>query len=245
MDWFGGSSKDIRFEMFGISHLFILGILITASIGIFLFREKLKGRQERKIELGVAVSLIVMETLYNVWMFKNGIWRSMDSLPAGLCSISLILAVILLFTRSKAVYDVLLYTALLGATQALATPYLFFDFPHFRFIHFFYTHMMIVLVPLYFTWVHGYRPTIWSVVKLIVFLNLILPVVILINKLVDGNYMYLSHKPETASLLDFLGPHPWYILSLEGLLVSLSLIVWLIFREKDNGKKQDVSRVVE
>ncbi|WP_043931616.1 YwaF family protein [Bacillus sp. EB01] len=245
MEWFGGSSKDIRFEMFGTSHLVILGILIAASIGIFLFREKLKGRHHRKIEVGAAVSMVMMETLYNVWMYTNGVWRSMDSLPAGLCSISLILAVILLFTQSKAVYDVLLYTALLGATQALATPYLFFDFPHFRFIHFFYTHLMIVLVPLYFTWVHGYRPTIWSVVKLFVFLNLLLPVVILINKLVGGNYMYLSHKPETASLLDFLGPYPWYIVSLEGLLISLSLIVWLIFREKGKGKRQGVARSID
>jgi len=36
-----------------------------------------------------------------------------------------------------------------------------------------------------------------------------------INLLVGGNYMFLMHKPPTASLLDVLGPWPWYILSLE------------------------------
>lgn len=53
--------------------------------------------------------------------------------------------------------------------------------------------------------------------------------------------MFLSHKPENASLLDVLGPYPWYILSLEGLLITLSIIVWVIFREK-TAKKTEVSR---
>jgi uncharacterized membrane protein YwaF len=66
----------------------------------------------------------------------------------------------------------------------------------------------------------------------------------LINKLVDGNYMFLSHKPDSASLLDVLGPYPWYILSMEGLLLSLSLMVWFIFREKavkQPGMARDLS----
>jgi uncharacterized membrane protein YwaF len=44
--------------------------------------------------------------------------------------------------------------------------------------------------------------------------------------------MYLSHKPNHSSLLDVLGPYPWYIFSMEGLLILLSLIVWVLFREK-------------
>lgn len=59
-----------------------------------------------------------------------------------------------------------------------------------------------------------------------------------INKQVDGNYLFLSHKPDNASLLDVLGPYPWYILSMEGLLITLSLLVWFIFRKK--GKKSNL-----
>ncbi|WP_413301155.1 TIGR02206 family membrane protein [Bacillus sp. 1P10SD] len=241
MEWFGRSNKNYDFDMFTTSHFIVLAILIIGSVCMFLFRDSLKNKKMRQAEIVLAISLIIMEATYHFWMIINGNWNVTHSIPLELCSISLMLTIVLLLTRKKIIYEILLFTALLGASQALLTPLLNYDFPHFRFFHFFYTHLMIIWVPLYFTWVLGYRPTIWSVVKLFVFLNVLMPIIMLINKLVDGNYMFLSHKPDSASLLDALGPYPWYILSLEGLLISLSLIVWLIFRKKA-VKQPEVSR---
>jgi hypothetical integral membrane protein (TIGR02206 family) len=168
-------------------------------------------------------------------MTVTDMWDVSHAIPLELCSISLILSVLLLFSRKKIIYEILLFTALLGASQAIFTPLLNFEFPHFRFFHFFYTHLVMIWAVLYYTWVHGYRPTIWSVLKLFIFLNVLMPIIMLINKAVDGNYMFLSHKPNSASLLNLLGPYPWYILSMEFLLITLSLIVWLIFRKKRVG----------
>lgn len=241
--WFGRSYKNYYFEMYSLSHFVIISICIAGSVLIFLYREKLKIEKWRAAEIGMAISLLLIETTYHIWMLINGSWNVSHAIPLELCSISLILTVFLLLTRKKVIYEILLFTALLGASQAIFTPLLKYDFPHFRFFHFFYTHLMIIWVPLYFTWARGYRPTIWSVVKLFIFLNVLMPIIMIINKLVGGNYMFLSHKPDSASLLDVLGPYPWYILSLEGLLISLSLIVWAIFREKAAVVKE-VSRDV-
>ena len=238
---FGRSYQNYDFEMFSISHLVMIAILLLVSVCLFLFRNKMKNTQWRRTEIGVAISLIIIEVSYHLWMLLTGSWNVSHAIPLELCSISLILTVILLLTKKKIIYEILLFTALLGATQAFITPSLNYDFPHFRFFHFFYTHLMEISVPLYFTWVKGYRPTIWSVFKLFIFLNVLMPLIMLINKLVDGNYMFLSHKPDSASLLDVLGPYPWYILSLEGLLIGLSLIVWLILRNKAE-KKTEVAR---
>ncbi|MEH7110111.1 YwaF family protein [Bacillus sp. JJ1764] len=234
MDWFGRSNKNFDFEMFSMSHLAIIGILVLGLVVIYLMKEQLKDEKRRKAELGIAISLITIEIIYHVWMIINGSWNVSHAIPLELCSISLILTILLLLTRKKVIYEILLFTALLGASQAIITPALKYDFPHFRYFHFFYTHIMSIWVPLYFTWVKGYRPTIWSVMKLFVFLNGLMPIIMVINKLVGGNYMFLSHKPGSASLLDLLGPYPWYILSMEGLLIMLSLIVWLILREKSD-----------
>ncbi|SDL97545.1 TIGR02206 family membrane protein [Bacillus sp. OK048] len=232
MGWFGGKYEEYDFEMFSDSHFIIIALLFVVSVAIFKFRKNLKGKKWRFTEIGIAISLILIESSYHFWMYVNGMWDVSHAIPLELCSISLILSVILLLTRKRIIYEILLFTALLGASQALFTPLLNFDFPHFRFFHFFYTHLMMIWVVLYFTWIHGYRPTIVSVVKLFVFLNVLMPVIMLINKAVDGNYMFLSHKPKSPSLLDLLGPYPWYILSMEFLLITLSLIVWLIFRDK-------------
>ena len=245
MAWFGGSYKNNPFEMFSANHLIIIATLVIVSAGIFLFRKRLRAMDWRFSEIGLAVLLIIFELAYHFWMIRNGIWNVSHSIPLELCNISLLLTIILLLTRKKLVYEILLFTGLLGATQALATPLLHYDFPHFRFFHFFFTHLMMIWVPIYFTWVKGYRPTIWSVAKLLVFLNVLMPIVMAINKLVNGNYMFLSHKPASASLLDVLGPYPYYIFSMEGLLVFLSLIVWLLFRERAGSKQfrpKDFSR---
>lgn len=235
MGWFGGSYKEYDFEMFSVSHFVMIALLFLVSIFIFIKRDKLKDEKWRKAEIGIGISLLVIEVSYHIWMLVNNMWDVSHAIPLELCSVSLVLSVILLLTRKKTIYEILLFTALLGASQAIFTPLLNFDFPHFRFFHFFYTHLMEIWVVFYFTWVVGYRPTIWSVIKLFIFLNVIMPIIMLINKIVDGNYMFLSHKPKSPSLLDLLGPYPWYILSLEFLLITLSLIVWLIFRKKRVG----------
>lgn len=234
MSWFGGSYGDYDFTMFSASHFTVLAILIMLVVCLYIFKEQLKSSNWRKPELGIAVFLLLLETMYHVWMIVNGNWQLSHAIPLELCSISLFLAIILLITEKKLVYEILLFTGLLGASQALFTPYLHFDFPHFRFFHFFMTHLLIFCIPLYFTWVKGYRPSIYSVGKTMLFLNILMPFVMIINRLTGGNYLYLSHKPESASLLDLLGPYPWYIVTLELLAFSLSIVIWFLLRKRED-----------
>ncbi|NMD68717.1 TIGR02206 family membrane protein [Bacillus sp. DNRA2] len=232
MGWFGGSSLHFQFEMYSTSHVFVMVSFILVSFLTFIFRDRLKELFPTAGELAIAFSLVLIEVTYHVWMMVNGNWDVSHSVQLELCSISLVLTVILLVRKSKVIYELVFFTAVLGCTQSIFFPSLHYDFPHFRFFHFFYTHLMIVWVAFYFTWVKGYRPTFKSTVKLFVFLNVLLPFIILVNRLTGGNYWYLSHKPTHFSLLDFLGPYPWYILSMEALVIVLSLIAWLIFRKK-------------
>ena len=86
------------------------------------------------------------------------------------------------------------------------------------------------------TWVEGYRPTLQSIKRTMIFLNILIPLVSFVNYKTGGNYMFLAHKPETASLLDMLGPHPYYIISLE--LARLLGVLFYIFRlRKEKGMR--------
>ena len=229
---FGPSNISSGFSLFSISHFAILTLFVLIIVVIFLYRYKLNDDKWRKAEIGVAISLILSEMTYHFWMYYNELWKVERSMPLELCNIGLILCVILLLTRKKIFFEILFYIAIFGATQAIFTPALTYNFPHFRFFHFFYTHMVVVWVILYFMWAKGYYPTFKSVIKLIVFINLLLPVILYVNQRNNGNYWYLRHKPDSPSLFDLLGPYPWYIFTLEGLLLLFSFFAWLILRQK-------------
>ncbi len=239
MGWFGKDNRSFDFDMFSLSHFVVLALFIIITVFIFLNRNKWSSKKWRKNEVGIAISLILFEIANQVWMYVNGIWRVGRSLPLELCNIGLILCVILLFTRKKLVFELLFFIALLGVPQAIFTPALTYDFPHFRFFHFFYAHMMVVWVTLYFSWVKEYYPTFRTAIKMIIFLNLLLPIILFVNKKANGNYWFLRHKPDGPSLLDLLGPYPWYIFTLECLLIVLCLFAWVIFRKwtKEYGER--------
>ncbi|WP_226642424.1 TIGR02206 family membrane protein [Mesobacillus subterraneus] len=238
MEWFGHSNKGFNFDMFSLSHYVTLTIFFLVCSLIFIHRKKLSVERWRKAELGTALSLILIEITNHLWMYKHAVWKLGRSMPLELCNIGLLLAIGLLLTRKKILFELLFFIALLGATQAIITPALTYDFPHFRFFHFFYAHMMIVWVTLYFLCAKGYYPTFRSVIKVVLFINMLLPVILFINTTADGNYWFLRHKPKSPSFLDLLGPYPWYIFSLESLLVILSLITWLCMRSWLKGEKR-------
>ena len=61
-------------------------------------------------------------------------------------------------------------------------------------------------------------------------LNIYAVVVGIINAIAGWNYGYLCRKPAMPSLLDFLGPWPWYLLSLELVAFLTFLILDLVWR---------------
>jgi hypothetical integral membrane protein (TIGR02206 family) len=50
-----------------------------------------------------------------------------------------------------------------------------------------------------------------------------------LNYLLDANYLFLRAKPEGASILDFFGPWPYYLIGLIGVAIATCLIAYLPF----------------
>jgi len=132
----------------------------------------------------------------------------------------------MLLTGSRLLLGIVYFTGIGGALQALLTPVLGYGFPHFRFLEFFLALIAIILSVLYMVWVEGYRPGSRSMAAAMLFLHVLIVPVMLVNRATGGNYMFLARKPDSASLLDLLGPYPWYLLAMEA---AALVIFWLLY----------------
>jgi hypothetical integral membrane protein (TIGR02206 family) len=114
--------------------------------------------------------------------------------------------------------------------MALLTPNLWEPFPSFGTVQFFVAHGLIVTGALYLAWSKLARPRRGSVLRAMLGINIYAAFVGAFDFVYKTDYMYLRAKPQNASLLDVLGPWPWYILAAEGVALIVFTLLYLPFR---------------
>ena len=73
------------------------------------------------------------------------------------------------------------------------------------------------------------RPKFKSVFKSFLALQVYVVLMVIINKLLEANYFYLNEKPQSASILDYFGEWPWYIIVVQIIIIPLFLLIYLPF----------------
>jgi hypothetical integral membrane protein (TIGR02206 family) len=220
-----------HFEPFSLEHIIMIGVLLAGIVIIISYRSFFT-RHESFMTRTMLWLLILLEGGYQLWLVWNGLWKWKTSLPLELCSINIYLCMLLLYTKRYSLFEILYFIGIGGELQAILTPALSFSFPHFRFFHFFIAHSLVIWAIIFFVFVKRFTPTLRSLWKAFLFLHLVAGIAFLVNRTTGGNYMFLTHKPKSQSLLDALGPYPWYILSLEGVTLVVFFLLWLPFRKK-------------
>lgn len=220
-----------NFRLFGPMHIAILSAAPATAAILALLALQFRQR-EKAIRIALGMFLLLNSLLwygYQAWRH----WLSFPgSLPLELCDATLCLTIIALFTLSPAIFDLAYYWALAGTSMALLTPDLWEPFPSFSTVEFFVTHGMVVVGVLYLAWAGSARPRPGSVWRALVAGNAFALAVGVFDLIFKTNYMYLLRKPDNPSLLDFLGPWPWYIASGEGIALVLFSLLYLPFRAK-------------
>ncbi|CAI6084534.1 YwaF family protein [Cohnella rhizoplanae] len=220
----------MRFEPYTAPHWAALGLLALLVAGLCLQRRQLRG--SKRMRVGLAASAVVVET---AMLAERAVTRDWDvyALPLELCSLMIWLTALMVLTGSRRLYEITFFLGILGAVQALATPDLTAPFPTFGFAHFFLGHILIVFSNLYMTIVEGYRPTLRSALRAFGWLQLLAVPAAIADALAGTNFMFLARKPPSASLLDLLGPWPWYLLQLEAVALALCLLLLGIVKLAD------------
>jgi len=183
------------------------------------------------MRIALAWTILVDTIIWYAWLAMHGQRIFPDKLPLELCDASLALSIIALFTLNPLVFDVVYYTASAGTAMALLTPNLWEPFPSFGTVQFFVAHGLTLSTVLYLLWSRQARPRPGSPVRAIVFVNCWAAIAGTTDWLCKTNFMYLLAKPQNASMLDFLGPWPWYLLTTEAVAFCLFQLLYLPFRK--------------
>lgn len=226
--FFSRQNPSGPFLLFSPPHIMAILFIFLANLLLYYFRNSLKDKRlEKYFRYGLCAILIIQEASFHLWSMETGQWSVNNSLPLQLCSISALLSCVMLISKSKWLYEILYFWGIGGALQAILTPEIGpYTFPHFRYFQFFLGHGALIAAPLFMTFVAGYRANIKSLFRSFAALNIYAAFIGAINYALGANYLFLCQKPQVSSVMDFLGPWPWYILSLEFVALFIFFILW-------------------
>ena len=226
---FGSGGSTLK--AYSTPHLIAIAAILMLCIVFFICRNSLKTEKSKKTcRIVFAIFIALQQASLYLWYTVSGEWSVETTLPLQLCDLSLFLSIAVLLTKHRLLSELLYYWGMGGATQAILTPDIgSYTFPHFVFYQFFVSHCVILLVCIYIITVEKFRPTSRSVLRTFFITNLYALLILPVNKLTGGNYLFLSWKPIGGSLIDLLGPWPWYLLSLEAVALLIYTLLYLPF----------------
>ncbi len=220
------------FQLFGPKHLIVIAFFAAVILWLFLGWKNPSEAGKKRMRFLLAGILIIGESAWHIWSYLGGTWTVTYNLPLHICSIMVWLSIFMLLTNNYRIYEFAYFIGIAGAMQAFLTPEAgIYGLWHFRAVQTLVVHGTLIVVPIYMTLKEGFRPTWRSFLLVAIGVNAYMVVVYFINLALGSNYLFIMHKPPTASLLDVLGPWPLYILAMEALgfvIFFLLYIPWII-----------------
>ena len=207
--------------LFGASHLIPIALLIL-FVGLLAYLKKSSTQQDFRDSLGnvIALLLFINFPLYFALQVFDGSLSWATAIPLYPCPLSGLLAPILVRTKNPKLFNVIFYWVFAGTIQAVITPEIKFTFPHYEYFYFWICHAGLLALLGYMLIIQESEPKLGGVLPAFAWFNLLIVIALGINTLVGTNYYYLKAKPIVPTLIDYLGPWPWYILGVE--LVALT-----------------------
>jgi hypothetical integral membrane protein (TIGR02206 family) len=220
----------LPFHPFTPAHFITLAIGFLLTVGLIVFAQR-SGKNQR-----IVTAILVFLNL-SAYPFALYAWRdyprSLDNiLPLHLCDLAAIVAGFALFTRKPILLALTYFWGIAATTQALLTPAISVGPPSLPYIHFFIQHFAIVAAALYIPIVLKWKPEMpWWKSPLKVFgISIIYQgFALAVNTLLKTNFAFASRPPDNPSLIDHLGPWPFYLFAMQGIALVLYLLITLPF----------------
>jgi len=215
-------------KLFGPLHLALLAIICATGVTVtWMVRRGILRARPTRLTIGWA--LLANELGW--WAFRyshEGV--HLRNLPLQLCDLTVWLSVFACLTARPGIVEFAYFAGVAGAGMALLTPDLWSPWPSYPAIYFFVAHGGIVIAVAVMAFgglVRFGRHAVWRAYGwLLVYAALVGG----FNAITGSNYMYLCRKPNSATILNELGPWPWYLIPAAALGMALFWLLWLPVR---------------
>ena len=222
-----------KFILFSNEHLITVGIgFISCILLVFLgfFTEK-KATFAKIVAIAV-LGIKIAELLFRHHYYGETV---AELLPLHLCPIVIILSIFMMFFHSEVLFQPVYFWSI-GAFFAILMPDIRDGMSNFASQSFFITHFFILFSTAY-AFVHfRFRPTKAGFLCSFLLLVTLAFIMYFVNNKLGTNFLYVNHPPVTKSLMDFMGPWPYYIFSLAGIDIAISFFMYLPFRKNKKSK---------
>jgi len=211
-----------QFTAYGPSHWGVLAVFVIGAVLLVWVGRRQTERQAQHLGRIIGAATAVIYAAILVYVLTP---PTLDSVPLQLTDLATVVGAYALWSQKQWAYALTYYWGLVLSTQALISPALQSpDFPHYQFLAFWAIHLLVVWAAIYLTWGRGMRPN-WRSFRLAIVVTLAwATVTFTFNRIAGSNYGFLNRKPSTASLLDVMGPWPWYVV----IAATLVSIVWAL-----------------
>ena len=192
-------------------HVLPLVFLVVVAVLLCVAARRAPGGWIDAVAVIIALTIVAAELSWQPYVVAKGTWSAAASLPVQLCDVAGFVAAAALLWRQLVLVEVAYFWGLGGTLQAVLTPDLKDHFPSFPYLQFYVTHDLVILAALFLVFGLALQPRPGAVRRIFVLTVAFAIVVGLIDLATGGNYMYLRQVPVSGSLLDLMGPWPWYI----------------------------------
>jgi hypothetical integral membrane protein (TIGR02206 family) len=219
----------LSIETFSPSHLAILATVPLAAWGLARLARRGPGAL-RRLRLALAAAIALDALAWYAVAVSGGKLAPPHGLPLDLCDVVLLVVVVALAAPRPWALEAAYYLGLGGSGMALLTPDVGEGAPAIAVVQFFVAHGAVVGSVLFLVLAGALRPRPGSWWRVFLAANAYAAAVLAFDLAFGTNYMYLREKPASGTLLDLLGPWPWYVLAADAVALVLLWLLHLPFR---------------
>ena len=223
------------FDRYGLEHAVTLAIVVGAAL-LLAWAAKRSRQADGRIHSAIRSTLAALLAgglgfaLVNALPLRGIEW--LDILPLHLCDLAVVVAVWALISRNPMACELLYFWGLTGTLIAMLTPDVDRGFPDTHCLAFFGLHGAVAISAVVMVFGAGVRPRPGANLRVFWITNAYALLAGLIDLVTGENYLYLRSKPSQPTLLDVMGPWPWYILTADVVAFVLFWVLMAPFRAR-------------